>query len=295
MKILNYGSMNLDYVYQVPRFVQPGETLDVSSRELKYGGKGLNQSVSLARAGARVYHAGTVGKGGEPLLKYLQENGVHTEHVTAVDEIQGHTVIQVNPQGENSILLYGGSNRCQRMEDVLKTLSAFDPGDLLVLQNEINYLPQIVDAAAGRGMKIILNPSPCSEELRKVDFQKISWLIMNEVEAGQITGESDPEKAWESLHRRWPSLSALITLGGRGSVGFRVRGEEVESAMQPAERVTPVDTTGAGDTYTGYFLAALTEGRPLQVCMELASRAAALSVTRLGAAESIPRRDELPA
>ena len=142
-------------------------------------------------------------------------------------------------------------------------------------------------------MEIVLNPSPFDGKLKEVDFQKLSWLIVNEVEAGQITGESDPEKAWDILHDRWPSLSVLLTMGNRGSVCFRVRGQETERATQAAEPVSPVDTTGAGDTYTGYFLAALTEGRPLRECMRRASRAAALSVTRPGAAESIPRKDEL--
>lgn len=293
MNILNYGSLNLDYVYAVPHFVQPGETLEISSREIKAGGKGLNQSVALARAGVHVFHAGVIGTGGEPLLQYLQENGVHTEYLYPAEEIQGHTVIQVNAQGENCILLYGGSNRCQQSEQITKTISAFREGDWLVLQNEINRLPEIVDAAAARGMIIVLNPSPYQETLRKVDFERLSWLILNEIEAEQLTGEKNPGKAWERIHDRWPRLSALITLGSQGSAAFRVNGKNVETVCQPAERVNAVDTTGAGDTFTGYFIAGLTEGMSLSESMLLATRAAAVSVTRHGAAESVPYRKEL--
>lgn len=112
MRILNFGSLNLDYVYQVDHFVQPGETLAALSRDVKAGGKGLNQSIALARAGAPVWHAGCLGAGGDELKRMLEENGVDTEFLLPVQEMQGHTVIQVNRAGENSILLFGGSNRC---------------------------------------------------------------------------------------------------------------------------------------------------------------------------------------
>ncbi len=292
MKILNYGSLNLDYVYTVPHFVQPGETLDVSSREIKFGGKGLNQSVALARAGVRVYHAGAIGTGGEPLVEYLRNNGVNTENIIPVGEMQGHTVIQVNRLGENCILLFGGSNRCQDAAAIPRTVSAFDPGDWLLLQNEINLLPEIVDTASVRGMNIVLNPSPFNEALREVDFRKLSWLFVNEIEAEQITGEREPQRIWSCIHERWPSLSVLVTLGENGSAAFRVRGNETEMEQQPAEPAEAVDTTGAGDTYTGYFIAGLMEGCSLKKTMERASHAAAISVTRPGAAESIPYRDE---
>ena len=111
MKVLNFGSLNLDYVYQVDRFVRPGETLSARSMALNPGGKGLNQSIALARAGAQVYHGGCVGKGGEALRELLRENGVNTELLLPTGQPQGSAVIQVTPQGENCILLYGGSNQ----------------------------------------------------------------------------------------------------------------------------------------------------------------------------------------
>ena len=293
MRVLNFGSLNLDYVYTVEHFVGPGETLSAASRVVKCGGKGLNQSVALARAGAEVWHAGCIGMGGEPLMRLLADEGVDVSAVKSVSEMQGHTVIQVDPSGENCILLYGGSNRCVTREQIDDTLSRFEPGDWLVLQNEINGIRAIVDGAAARGMRIALNPSPFNDALAEVDFGKLTWLLVNEVEAKQITGSDDPEVAWVRMHARWPGLSVLITLGSAGSVAFRVTGDRVEKACQPAFRVKAVDTTAAGDTYTGYFISGLMKGMPLQECMRRASKASSISVTRLGAADSIPFQTEI--
>ena len=293
MRILNFGSLNVDYVYNVDHFVRPGETLAALSRDVKAGGKGLNQSVALARAGAPVCHAGCLGAGGEILKDMLDENGVDTSLLLPVDEMQGHTVIQVDRQGENSILLYGGSNRCIPDEYIRRVIGAFGEGDWLILQNEINGLPLITELAARQGMHIVLNPSPYDRSLEEIDLNRLDWLLVNEIEAEQISGEKEPEKVWEKLHGQYPALSVLITLGSSGSTAYRAGGGNIETHREEAVRVKAVDTTAAGDTYTGYFIAGLTEGKPLRTCMNEASRAAAIAVTRPGAAGSIPWRKEL--
>lgn len=291
MKVLNFGSLNLDYVYRVDHFAAPGETLSAAGQSTNCGGKGLNQSVALARAGARVYHAGCIGRGGEPLRDLLQRCGVDTGCLREVDEIQGNAVIQVVPSGENCILLFGGSNQCIEARQIRETLAGFGRGDYLVLQNEINGLPEIVDPAYERGMKIVLNPSPWNEKLRDVDFHKLSWLLVNEVEAKQISGSGEPERVWENLHGRYPQLSLVLTLGSRGSVCYTGG----QCVRQKAFPVKAVDTTAAGDTFTGFFVAGLVKGLPPGGCMELAAKAAAVSVTRPGAAASIPTREEVEA
>ncbi len=293
MRILNFGSLNLDYVYNVDHFVQPGETLAVLSRTVKAGGKGLNQSVALARAGAPVSHAGCLGTGGEALKSLLEENGVNTDFLLPVQEPQGHTVIQVDRKGENCILLCGGSNRCIPEEHIRRVIGRMNPGDWLILQNEVNSLPLIAELASAAGMHIVLNPSPYDKSLEEVGFSGLDWLLVNELEAWQITGEKEPEKVWETLHRQYEKLSLLMTLGSRGSVAWRVGGGRPECHREEAVPVTVVDTTGAGDTYTGYFIAGITEGRSLGQCMNLAGRAAAVAVTRPGAAGSIPWKREL--
>ena len=293
MRILNFGSLNVDYVYNVDHFVRPGETLAALSRDVKAGGKGLNQSVALARAGAPVCHAGCLGAGGEILKAMLDENGVDTSFLLPVDEMQGHTVIQVDRQGENSILLYGGSNRCIPDEYISRVIGAFGEGDWLILQNEINGLPLITELAARQGMHIVLNPSPYDRSLEAIDLNRLDWLLVNEIEAEQIYGEKEPDQVWEKLHKRYPALSLLITLGGSGSMAYRVSDGGIETHEEKAVKVRAVDTTAAGDSYTGYFIAGLTEGKPLRTCMNEASRAAAIAVTRPGAAGSIPWRKEL--
>lgn len=293
MRVLNFGSLNLDYVYTVDHFVMPGETISSTSRTIKHGGKGLNQSVALARAGADVAHAGCIGEGGESLKKMLEKEGVDVSALIRTEEMQGHTVIQVNPDGENCIILYGGSNQRITEEQIGRTLEEYSAGDWLVLQNEINLLPEIVEAAFRRGMRIVLNPSPYNEKLEKVDFHKLSWLLVNEIEAEQITGSDDPDKAWQILHERYPGLSVLITLGKRGSVAYAITENGTEKVSQEAMKVKAVDTTAAGDTFTGYFVAGLMKGEPLKACMEEATKASAISVTRPGAADSIPTRGEM--
>lgn len=293
MKVLNFGSLNLDYVYQVTHFVQPGETLSAVSQAVTPGGKGLNQSIALARAGAEVYHAGCIGIGGESLAGALQKNGVDTAFLLETDEIQGNAVIQVVPSGENCILIFGGSNQCITSAQITHTISAFSKGDYLVLQNEINNLPLIVDKAYERGMRIVLNPSPYNEKLSAVDFGKLDWLFVNEVEAAQISGGAKPWEAWQILHEKYPKLSVLLTMGRAGSTAYHVFGTQTEIVKQDAFKVQAVDTTAAGDTFTGFFIGALLEGMPVKECMLRASRAAAISVTRRGAADSIPAGAEV--
>ena len=293
MKILNFGSLNVDYVYSVDYFVRAGETLKANSREVLPGGKGLNQSVALARAGAQVYHAGCIGADGEFLRELLNKKGVNTEYLRTIDGMQGHTIIQVDKKGENCILLYGGTNRRIGDSQIDETLAHFDQGDWLVLQNEVNSLPRIVDAAFARGMRIVLNPSPYEEGLKEVDFGKLSWLLVNEVEACQCSGSDEPERAWDVLHARYPRLSVLITLGSAGSIAHAVGPDGVDTVRQQAFRADAVDTTAAGDTFTGFFIGGLAEGRPLDECIRRASMASAISVTRMGAAVSIPKVEEV--
>lgn len=294
MKVLNFGSLNLDYVYQVPHFVQPGETLSATEQAVNAGGKGLNQSIALARAGAEVYHAGCIGSAGLPLKKLLEENGVNTAYLKETNALQGNAVIQVTPSGENSILLFGGSNQAVTKAQVDETLAAFGNEDALILQNEINEMPYIVEKAYERGMIIVLNPSPFNEKLDDVDFNKISWFLVNEIEAEQISGEAEPERAWAVIHEKYPKTSAVITLGKSGSKAFMVRADgTVEKAEAAAFEVEAVDTTAAGDTYTGYFIQSLLSGKTLEQSMEIASMASAISVTRPGAAPSVPLREEV--
>ena len=289
MNILNFGSLNLDFVYAVDHIARPGET--ISSRHLNVlcGGKGLNQSLALARAGVAVAHAGMVGPDGGVLLEILRNDGVDTAHVRRVEERSGSAFIQVDAAGENSIVLFGGSNRQNTREHVDSVLSRFGSGDTLLLQNEINLLDYLIEKAADKGMRIVLNPSPFDEALDACDLTKISLFMLNEIEGGLMTGETRPEAILDALRRQYPNAGVVLTLGERGSF-YRDAGKEARQEIFP---VKAVDATAAGDTFTGYFLAARVEGETPQEALRLASAASAIAVSRPGAAVSIPSRAEV--
>ena len=293
MRILNWGSMNLDYVYKVDHFVLPGETISASSQSINPGGKGLNQSIALSRAGAKVYHAGAVGKNGGQLKQLLDENGVDTGFIRELDVIQGNAIIQVTAAGENNIIIYGGSNRCMTREHIDQVLASFDKGDYLLIQNEVNEVGYIIEKAFARGMTVVLNPSPYNDSLKDIDYSKVSWLLVNEVEAFQISGEKDPEKAWEFLHSKYPELSCVITLGSEGCTAYQTNPDGYEKQRQPAIKVEARDTTAAGDTFTGYFISSVMKGHSLKDSIFRATVASSISVTREGAAKSIPNDDEV--
>lgn len=289
MKVLNYGSLNLDYVYQVPHIVRGGETLAALRRDTYFGGKGLNQSVALSRAGAQVFHAGRIGADGIPMREYLRENGVHTEYIFVGEGASGHTVIQVDGRAQNCILLYGGENRKQTKEQIDRVLGQFAEEDYLLLQNEINELPYLIEKAAGRNMHIALNPSPVDEDLLQCPLEKVEYLMLNEIEGNAFTGESEPEKILEKLSGKYPKMKILLTLGGDGCLyldGGRVYRQEIYP-------VRAVDTTAAGDTFTGYFLAGILEGRKTEEILRRSAKAAGIAVSRKGAAPSIPMAEEI--
>ena len=289
MKILNFGSLNLDLVYQMPHFVRAGETLSSTSFRRNVGGKGLNQSVALAKAGAEVYHAGLVGEDGEMLRSFLRDNGVDARFVRTVDQPSGHAVIQVEPAGDNCIFLYGGANQCVTEDFIREALSPFGPGDFLVLQNEINAIGRIIELAAKRGMQVVLNPSPVADNLKDLPLDKVSWFILNEIEGAELSGETEPERILDKLTSLYPGAQIVLTLGGEGSI----YANGSERIAQPAFPVQAVDTTAAGDTFTGFFFAAVAGGASAAEALKRASKAASISVTRPGAAASIPTLTEV--
>lgn len=289
MKVLNFGSLNLDYVYQVDSILIPGETQASKDRKTFCGGKGLNQSIALAKAGISVYHAGMVGEEGDILLEACRENGVNTEFVRKIQGPSGHTVIQVDRSGQNCILLFGGANRSITREFVDEVLASFEEGDMLLLQNEINELGYIIDRAYEKGMLIVLNPSPYDRELESCDLTKVSLFLVNEIEGYQITGQKEPEKILERIKELYPGAKIVLTLGGDGSVYQ----DETGIYRQGIYRVKAVDTTAAGDTFTGYFISSMISGMPVQEGLSMAAKASAIAVSRPGATASIPLMDEV--
>ena len=268
--------------------MQPGETITSRSLEVFPGGKGLNQSIALARAGANVYHAGLIGSDGRFLRDICRESGVKTEYIRETEKRTGNAIIQVSEEGQNCIILYPGANREQTEAYIDEVLKGFSAGDILLLQNEINLLHYLISEGTKKGMKIALNPSPFDEKITTCDLSKVSLFLINEVEGEQITGEKDPEQILQKMELLYPGAETVLTLGDKGAV----YANGTERIRQEPVRVKAVDTTAAGDTFTGYYLASVMEGKTKAQAMKEAVCAAALAVSKKGASSSVPwRRD----
>lgn len=293
-KVLNFGSLNIDYVYSMDHIIKPGETEAARSRGIFPGGKGLNQSVALSRAGSKTWHAGALGQGDNAILTdVLKDAGVRLDYLRTHGVPTGHTVIQVDSSGQNSIILFGGANRSLREDEIEETFSHFGKGDLLVLQNEVNGLERMMRLASERGMKTAFNVSPFTPDLLDLPLDLCSVLLVNEIEGGAIASmdpSSDPDALIDGIRRRVPECTVVLTLGTRGSV-LSIPGKDLLTCG--CCKVKAVDTTGSGDTYTGFLLTMLMQGEKPQRAMHVAAAAAAISVTRPGAACSIPSLSEV--
>jgi len=289
MKVINYGSLNIDHVYRVPHLVRPGETLTSLSYNRFPGGKGLNQSVAMARAGVPVIHAGKIGEDGRFLAEMLAGEGVDTTFLQVNREPTGHAIIQVSAEGENSIVLFGGANKKIQPSETERIISEASRGDFLLLQNEISSLREIIEKASRKDLYILFNPAPMTKDVLSFPLHKIGTFIVNRLEGEQLSGEKKPKAIVESLQKQWPQARICLTLGQEG-VLYRDRTTEVDVS---AFNVKTVDTTAAGDTFVGYFTAGLAKGLEIRRNLTLAAAAAAICVTREGAAPSIPRLEEV--
>ena len=287
MKILNLGSLNIDKVYTMDHFVSAGETLASKHMDTFPGGKGLNQSVALARAGAEVYAAGAVGPDGQFLIDILRESGAHVEHVQLLSDTDtGHAIIQLDPSGQNCIITAPGANGQLSEAYIDKTLSHFGAGDLLLLQNETNNIPYAMKKAKQQGLKVAINASPITLALFQYPLELVDYFIINEIEGQAIAGtaETNYEKILEALLKKFPQTTVVLTLGSEGVL----YGKGADRARHGIFRVTAVDTTAAGDTFCGYFLASVARGLPAAEALRMASLASALAIGVKGAANSIP-------
>lgn len=289
MKILNFGSCNIDSVYNVDHILRPGETIAATGAATFPGGKGLNQTIALARAGAKVYHAGCIGEDGRFLLESMESSGADTRYMRFVDDKTGLAIIQVDKNAENAIVIYSGANGRITREHIDAVLEDFEAGDLMLTQNEISEIPYLIHKAAARGLRVVWNPSPFHDSLRKIDLADIAYLILNEVEAEGLWGYTDTDKIQSWIQEQGISLTVVLTLGKRGSAYINCD----RILQQKAFLVDSVDTTAAGDTFTGYFMACISQGQDAESAMRIASAASALTVSRKGASSSIPYMKEV--
>lgn len=289
MKILSLGSLNIDYTYFLEHIMQMKETQAASDRKIFAGGKGLNQSIAMARAGLTVYHAGCIGEDGMLLLEELEKAGVDVSLVRRLEgPCSGHAIIQVDKMGQNAVMTYGGANMQVSREYIDEVLEQFDENDVLVLQNESSNLDYAIERAYEKNMMIVLNPSPINDVLKKYDLSKVTLFFMNEVEGRELTTYVQPGDILIGMRELYPNSKCVLTLGAQGAFF----GDGKTNVYHHASRVQAVDATAAGDIFEGYFLAAYLDGKKPAEALAIASCAAGISVTRAGAAPSAPTMQE---
>ncbi|CUH86533.1 Ribokinase [Phaeobacter sp. CECT 5382] len=285
MAIWNLGSINADMVYSMPHLPVAGETLAATGLDQFLGGKGANMSVAAARAGSVVHHIGAVGPEGGWAVQRLMEYGVDTRRIASVDVPTGHAIIAVDEAGENQIILFPGANRSITQDQIGLALSQASAGDILVLQNETNLQAEAAKMARDLGLRVAYAAAPFDAAAVQAVLPFLDLLFLNEVEAEQLqaaTGKSPQALGVDHV---------IVTLGAKGARHFDRHSGEVRDI--PALPVTPVDTTGAGDTFTGYVLSGLDRGLPMAQAMAQAARAGALMVMRHGTADVIPDLKEV--
>ena len=295
MKILVYGALNIDLVYTVDNIVQPGETVSSTGLIKSAGGKGANQAAALAKAGMEVFMAGKIGADGRFLLELLESYGVNIERVAIYPGATGQAIIQLDRRKQNAILLYAGGNGEIQKNEIQGALDPFGPGDAILLQNEITHVGAIMEKAKERGMKIFLNPSPFNEKIESLPLEKVDVFFVNEIEAAALasetalSGEAPPTLILDRLTERFPAAEIILTVGKDGayygSGRIREKGEVIELPV--------ADTTGAGDAFTGYYIAARENLFSVPEALRLACKAASIAVSRMGAMQSIPVKDEV--
>lgn len=283
--IYNFGSINADYIYQVPHLPVPGETLAATALTRELGGKGANQSVAASRAGAQVIHVGAVGPDGAWAISELEGHGVDCTHVTMLDSTTGHAIINVDTSGENAIVIFPGANQEQSLTDVESAFVVAGQGDFLLLQNETNLQADVAKLARSKDMTVVYSAAPFSPDSVRAVLPYVDILVMNSVEFSQLT---------EVLGDTISDLPAMVQIVTKGSAGVDWIENETTRHV-PAPQVKPVDTTGAGDCFAGYVVAGLAEGISPEEALRLGTSAAALQIQRRGTAGAIPIRSDVNA
>ena len=291
IRVLNFGSILTSHTYRVDRFILPDSKIKYSGGyyQLSPGGKGLNQSIALAQAGAEVYHAGRIGKYDIWLKEMMNKKGVDATLIETIDMMTDNAIVQVDSKGENLIAVFGKMNHSFAEKDILRALRDFNEKDYLLVQNETNLVSEIILAGKAKGMKIVFNPAPMTPEVLGYPLESVDIFFMNQSEAYDLTGSSSPLVIYKMLAKRSPKVELVLTIGRKGAYYFGPSGY----AFQTALPVQVADTTGAGDTLNGFFLSEYIRTGEPKASLAFAIRAAAISVSRHGAADSIPSRKEV--
>ena len=285
--IVNFGSLNIDYVYRQDHIVAPGETISSNGFSIHAGGKGLNQSVAIARASGEVVHAGAFGYDGLFLKSMLEDSGVDVSLLKEMDKCKnGHAIIQVDKQGENAIVLYEGTNGEIDRDYIDLVIKSLNGNETVLFQNEISEIAYAMKVAKEAGCSIVLNPAPMNEKVLGYPLELVDTFIVNLIEGQELFGSESTDEIIENCLRKYSHCKIILTLGSEGAI-YAAKDERI---FVPAEKVSEVvDTTAAGDTFIGYYLALKDKNLKDQDALKTAAKAATICVAKKGAAISIPK------
>jgi len=297
-KIVVVGSSNTDLIIKVSEIPRPGETLLGGEFMTFPGGKGANQAVAAARAGGEVVFIASVGNDsyGEEAIRGYKEDRINTEDIKICKGVpSGIAMITISEKGENAITVASGANALLLPADLDEVEEPFEEADYMLVQLEtpLETVQKAVELCSDLNTKVILNPAPAAELPDEI-LKKVSIITPNETEAERLTGitvkdVTTASEAADLLHKRGIE-TVIITMGAMGAYLSDAASET--RLLVPGFSVKAVDTTAAGDVFNGQLAVSLAEGESLESAILEAHGAAALSVQKLGAQSSIPRREE---
>lgn len=293
MMVINLGSINVDHVYQVPHFVTPGETLASTGYAQLLGGKGANQSIALSHALAQtqgaVQHVGLINEAQCHIKQTLIKEGIDCRYLKVSEQPTGHAIIQVSETGENAIVLFAGANHDIQPSLIQQAIDDAPEHSWMLTQNETNSIGEAMRLAKEKGLKVAFNPAPMTDSVKRLPLELVDLFIVNEVEAEGIAGTANLDDIEAFFKAQYPHAEVIITLGKAGAVMLKGN----DRIQVPAFIVEAVDTTAAGDTFIGFFLATYMQNGDAKKALTLACAASAIAVTRAGASPSIPNVEEV--
>lgn len=295
--IVVVGSLNMDTVISVPHIPEAGETILATDINYYSGGKGANQAVVAARLGNNVSMIGKIGQdgNGQSLLESLEKDNIDTTGIEISDSITGTAFINVNPDGENNIVVAPGANDDVDIKQIEKYRSIIENSKVCILQMEIPYetVKYVIDICYKKGVKVIFNPAPATNQIEDEIIRKIDILVPNETELFILAGkrglslDNMEDVAREVYNKGCPTL--IVTLGSQG--GMYLKDNKLEYFK--SKRVKVLDTTAAGDAFIGAIGTNIVQGKSIEESIEYATYVAALTVTKSGAQSSLPTKKEV--